>query len=187
MPVRFPWWQPVPYLQRVHTGASKNTAIIQELRSQHEQLCHNKARMWNFTNSLLHRSGLATPTEDGNCNKQRYKRKRRQAVPRYIRGTQTESVVLSDGSVLRYAMSQRQADTQNTKSNIPPVWKTFGISRGVKDICNTSTPQSLWQDTKKYSTELGKEKKTPHVAKVILHRAYAEKRKNTHQRVRKKN
>ena len=117
MPVRFPWWQPVPYLQRVHTGASKNTAIIQELRSQHEQLCHNKARMWNFTNSLLHRSGLATPTEDGNCNKQRYKRKRRQAVPRYIRGTQTESVVLSDGSVLRYAMSQRQADTQNTKSN----------------------------------------------------------------------
>ena len=56
---------------------------------------------------------------------------------------QTESVVLSDGSVLRYAMSQRQADTQNTKSNIPPVWKTVRISRGVNDICNTSTPQSL--------------------------------------------
>ena len=30
---------------------------------------------------------------------------------------QTERVVLSDDSVLRYAMSQRQADTQNTKSN----------------------------------------------------------------------
>ena len=56
---------------------------------------------------------------------------------------QTESVVLSDDSELRYAMSQRQADTQNTKSNSPPVWKTVGISRGVKDICNTSTPQCL--------------------------------------------
>ena len=36
---------------------------------------------------------------------------------------------------------------------------------------------------KKYSTELGKKekktKKTPHVAKVILHRAYAENRKET--------
>ena len=30
---------------------------------------------------------------------------------------QAESVVLSDDSVLRYAMGQRQADTQNTKSN----------------------------------------------------------------------
>ena len=38
-------------------------------------------------------------------------------VPRHIRGTPSGSVVLSDGSVLRYVMSQRQADTQNTKSN----------------------------------------------------------------------
>ena len=61
---------------------------------------------------------------------------------------QTEGVVLSDGSVLRYAMSQRQADTQNTKSNIPPVWKTAGISRGVNDICNT-TLHRAYDNTKK--------------------------------------
>ena len=36
------------------------------------------------------------------------------------RGTNStsKSVVLSDGSVLRYVMSPRQADTQDTKSNI---------------------------------------------------------------------
>ena len=45
-------------------------------------------------------------------NKQTYKRNRRQVVPRYIRGTPSGSVVLSDGSVLRCVMSQRQADTQ---------------------------------------------------------------------------
>ena len=79
---------------------------------------------------------------------------------------QTERVVLSDSSVLRCVMSQRQADTQNTKSNIPPVWKTVGINRRGYNTCNTNTPQSLCNNrTKKgqYSTELKKKgkKKSP--------------------------
>ena len=37
------------------------------------------------------------------------------------------------------ALSQRQADTQNSKSNIPPVWKTVGMSRGgAKALQNSS-------------------------------------------------
>ena len=70
---------------------------------------------------------------------------------------QTESVVLSDDSVLRYTMSQRQADTQNTKSNIPPVWKTVGISRGV--TCAIQVLHRVYDKTQKYSTELGKKKR----------------------------
>ena len=88
---------------------------------------------------------------------------------------QTESVVLSDDSVLRYAMSQRQADTQNTKSNIPPVWKTVGISRGVTYAIQVL--HRAYDKTQKKILHRAWKKKTSHVAKVILHRAYAEKHK----------
>ena len=116
------------------------------------------------------------------CNKQRYKRNRRQVIPRYIRGTPSGSVVLSDGSVLRYVMSQGQADTQNTKSNIPPVWKTVGINRRGHNTCNTSTPQSLCnKNLRKCNTpqSLREEKKITTEkcgitrARQILHGAYA--------------
>ena len=40
-----------------------------------------------------------------------------------------------------YVMSQRQTDTQNTKSNIPPVWKTVGMNRGVQIQMYANTPE----------------------------------------------
>ena len=100
---------------------------------------------------------------------------------------QTERAVLSDGSVLRHVMSQRQADTQNTKSNIPPVWKTDGHKLAGT---NTNAVQVLHRayETKilkkeQYSTELerGKTKITTEEcgitrARQLLHRAYANKK-----------
>ena len=63
-------------------------------------------------------------------------------------------------------MSQRQADTKNTKSYIPPVWKTVGMNRGVQKLnaCKYSTElinvQVLLRGLKKiYSTELQKKTK----------------------------
>ena len=49
-------------------------------------------------------------------------------TPQYTCGTPNKSVVLSDDSVLRQKMNQRQAGTHNTKSNITPVWKTAEMS-----------------------------------------------------------
>ena len=62
---------------------------------------------------------------------------------------QTESVVLSDGSVLRYAMSQRQADTQNTKSNRKSVsqhgkwWDTILNKLECTAICRRLVKRSI--------------------------------------------
>ena len=63
-------------------------------------------------------------------------------------------------------MSQRQADTKNTKSYIPPVWKTVGMNRGVQKLnaCKYSRElinvQVLLRGLKKiYSTELQKKTK----------------------------
>ena len=65
-------------------------------------------------------------------------------------------------------MIQRQADTKNTKSYIPPVWKTVGMNRGVQKL-----------NACKYSRELiNVQVLLRGLKKMILHRALKKKTKS---------